>query len=463
MGYTGITYDSRKVLPGSIFVAIPGAKYDGTDFIPQAIEAGAKMIVAEKPVEVPAGVKFKKVSSARRALAQMACKFYGDPSKKLKIIGITGTKGKTTTAYFIQSVLNKAGYKAGLIGTINASLTTPEASDLQKEFAEMLKKGLTHCVMEVSSHALAQERVYGTNFSIAIFTNLSHDHLDFHKSMERYLADKRKMFESLSPDAVAIVNVDDPAAGKIIEAVKGEAITFGVSQAKHELRDTKHNEFDTKVADVSIKLDEMTLRINSLEIRTPLIGMPNVYNIAAAFQCGLVLGIPQATIKKGIEALKAIPGRFEKVDAGQPFRVIVDFAHSPDSLQKLLETFRPLTKGKLILVFGCPGDRDRAKRPMMGEIAARIADHTIITTDDPHSEKPEEIVQEIAKGIRDLFSIEIDRRQAIRKALSMAKAGDTVLIAGRGHEKFQDFNGKKFPLDDREAAREILLELQRKV
>ena len=454
--YTGITYDSRKVEEGNIFVAIPGSKFDGANFIPDAIESGAKMIVAEKDVKVPKGVEFKKVPSVRKALAELSCEFYGHPSKKLKLIGVTGTNGKTTTCYLIQSVLEKAGYKSGLIGTINSGLTTPAASDLQKELADMVAKGCTHCVMEVSSHSLDQERVAGTHFAVAIFTNLTHDHLDFHKDMENYLKAKLKLFSMISKEGVAIVNVDDPYGKIISEVAPGEVIPYGVTQAKHELRDTKHNEFDTKVNDVYFRDNEMTLKINSFEIRTPLIGVPNVYNIVAAYQTGLVFKIPQSTIKKGIEALKSVPGRYQRLDFGQPYSIIIDFAHSPDALQKLIETYRPLTVGKTILVFGCPGDRDRDKRPIMGEIASRLANEVIVTTDDPHSEKPENIIDEIVPRPSSHVAKVVDRKDAIKKALEMAKKGDTVLIAGRGHEKYQDFNGKKIPLDDVEVVREIL-------
>jgi UDP-N-acetylmuramoyl-L-alanyl-D-glutamate--2,6-diaminopimelate ligase len=464
MKYTGITCDSRRVEPGNIFVAISGSKFDGTEFAPQAIESGAKMIVAEKEVEVPAGVEFKKVSSARKTLAELSCEFYGHPSKKLKLIGVTGTNGKTTTCYLIQSILDKAGFKSGLIGTINSGLTTPASSDLQKELADMVAKGYTHCVMEVSSHGLEQERVAGTHFAVAIFTNLTHDHLDFHKDMENYLKAKLKLFKMLSDEAVAVVNVDDSYGRCVAEVMSGEVIPYGVTQAKHELRDTKHNEFDTKVTDVYFRDREMTLKINSFEIRTPLIGVPNVYNIAAAYQTGLVFKIHQSTIKKGIEALKSVPGRYERLDFGQPYSVIVDFAHSPDALQKLIETYRPLTVGKTILVFGCPGDRDRDKRPIMGEIAAKLATEVIVTTDDPHSEDPKKIIDEIVprptlapSGVEGSHVAKIvDRKEAIEKALKIAKKGDTVLIAGRGHEKFQDFAGKKVPLDDVEVVREIL-------
>ena len=408
--YAGVAHDSRQVAPGGIFVAIPGAKLDGYDFIPQAITNGAKLIVAEKEFKVPSGVEFKRVSSARKALAELSCDFYNNPSKKLKLIGVTGTNGKTTITYLLKSILETAGHKVGIIGTITSSLTTPESSDLQRELADMVEKGITHCVMEVSSHALAQERVHGSHFSIAIFTNLTHDHLDFHKTMDEYLEAKLKLFKMLPQDGIAIVNVDDPYSKSILEVVSGEVITYGVSQAKHELRSTKHNEYDTKVSDVLIRADHMALSINSLKIQTSLIGFPNVYNIVAAYQCGLTLKIPQNTIKKGIEALKGVPGRYERIDCGQPFTVIVDFAHSPDALQKLIETYRGLTQGKLILVFGCPGERDREKRPVMGEIAAKLADYSIITTDDPHGENPQSIVAAIVCGFsNDKFQMTNDK------------------------------------------------------
>jgi UDP-N-acetylmuramoyl-L-alanyl-D-glutamate--2,6-diaminopimelate ligase len=375
---------------------------------------------------------------------------------------VTGTKGKTTVACLIQSILNSAGFKAGLIGTITSSLTTPESVELQAQLAKMAEEGCTHCVLEVSSHALAQERVANCQFVAAIFTNLAHDHLDFHQTMEDYLTAKKKLFEMLDQHALAIINVDDPASNLLIGAIKGEVIPYGIKQAAHELRSTKYNEFDTEVSGVAIRANEMTIMINSTEIRTPLIGMHNAYNIAAAYQCALALGIRPIVIKQGIEKVKIIPGRQEEVVCGQDFRVIVDFAHTPDSLQKLLETYRPFAKGKLILVFGCPGERDRAKRPLMGEIAARLADQVIITTDDPHGEDPEEIIAEIRQGAKGLGDYgtkvieQVDRKLAIAEALKSARKGDIVLIAGRGHEKYQDFAGKKIPLDDKEVARELL-------
>ncbi len=454
-----ITYDSRQVKPGDTFVAIKGLKFDGAAFVPQAIAAGAKVIVAEKAVAVPPGVELRLVPSARKALAELSAEFYGHPSKKLKLIGVTGTKGKTTVSYLVQSIVNTAGYRCGLIGTITSPMTTPESADLQAELAAMVAKGYTHCVLEVSSHALAQDRVHACHFEIAIFTNLSHDHLDYHATMTEYLLAKSKLFEMLDEHGTAIINVDDPASSSLIGLVKGEVVPYGIDQARHELRSTKHNEFDVEVASVDIREDVMILKLNAQEVRTPLIGLHNAYNIAAAFQCGITLGIRQAVIKKGIEAVKSIPGRQEEIKCGQPFRVIVDFAHSPDSLQKLLEAYRPFVKGKLILVFGCPGDRDKAKRPIMGGIAARLADLTIVTTDDPHSEKPVTIIEEIMSGIatRDTRLVTIvDRKEAIEEAFRKAKAGDIVLIAGRGHETVQDFGDRQVKFDDRAVAKELL-------
>jgi UDP-N-acetylmuramoyl-L-alanyl-D-glutamate--2,6-diaminopimelate ligase len=463
----GLAYDSRRVIPGDTFVAIPGFKVDGAQFIPQAIEKGAKIIVAEKEVKVPAGVELVIVPNARQALAELSGRFYGNPAKKLKLIGITGTNGKTTIAYLLESILREAGHKVGLIGTVEtridgrsvpSTLTTPESLELQGLLDQMLKAGVTHVVMEVSSHSLAQYRVWGVEFDIAIYTNLTHDHLDFHHTMEEYLEAKKQLFRQLKESGIAIINVDDAYSKQIAEQVPGEVLFYGIKEAKHEMRSTKQSEFDIKLRSYDIKLDSMQVVIDTTMLKTPLTGMFNIYNILAAFQAGLALNLSRDKIKAGIEKAR-VPGRFERVEAGQPFPVIVDFAHSPDSLMKLLETVRPFTKGKLILVFGCSGDRDREKRPIMGKIAAELADRVFITTDDPHSEDPQVIIQDILKGITNYalrITNETDRRKAIEMALGQAQKGDLVLIAGRGHEKYQDFNGKKVELDDREVVREIL-------
>lgn len=485
----GISYDSRKVHPGDTFVAIPGAKFDGYDFIPQAIQSGAKTIVAERDFSAPANIKKIIVSNARQALAELSNEYYDYPSRKLKLIGITGTNGKTTIAYLIESILKEAGYKTGLIGTVETKingkslesiLTTPESLELQALLSQMLKEGVTHVVMEVSSHSLAQNRVFGCEFDAAIFTNLTHDHLDFHKTMGQYLDEKKKLFKMLKPQGSAIINVDDPHSKEIASVVETEIIFYGVHEARHELRSAKHSGFDGILDEYHIAIDQMRVKIDTQEIRTQLIGEYNVYNILAAYQCGLMFKINRDKIKKGIESA-VVPGRLERIENNKGIHVFVDFAHSPDALEKLLKTLKPFAKkteteaerigynnnltdrftvgGRLILVFGCPGDRDREKRPMMGKIAAELADEIIVTTDDPHTEDPQKIIDEVLIGISHYASRitrYLDRKQAIEKALSLAIPRDIVVIAGRGHEKYQDFNGKKVTIDDRDVVREFL-------
>jgi len=338
-------------------------------------------------------------------------------------------------------------------------MTTPESADLQAEFAREVEQGYTHCILEVSSHALAQERVHGCRFAVAIFTNLTHDHLDYHKTMERYQAAKRKLFEKLDAAATAVVNADDPAAAAMLEAARGKRLTFGVTQAAAGRPDAARSGSHLTIEGLDIQAREMRLRLDGTEVRTPLIGRHNAYNIAAAYQCALALGIGPSVIKLGIEAVKVIPGRQEEVVCGQPFRVIVDFAHSPDSLAQIVETYREFTAGRLILVFGCPGDRDPSKRPIMGEIAARLADLAIVTTDDPYYENPEQIIEDVAAGCparRVNWQAVPDRKAAIEMALGHAGSGDTVLLVGRGHEKYQDFAGEKVPFDDKLVAEGFL-------
>jgi UDP-N-acetylmuramyl-tripeptide synthetase len=468
------------VKPGDVFVAIPGLKADGAAFVPQAIEKGAKTIVTERDISVPEGIQLAVVPNSRKALAELSARSNDYPAKRLKIIGITGTNGKTTIAYLLESILKEAGFKVGLISTVEikydghskpSSFTTPESLELQGILAEMVKAGVTHLVMEVSSHALAQYRVHGLEFDIAIYTNLTHEHLDYHKTMEEYLKAKQQLFKMLKPDGVAVVNVDDPYSKRIIEEVEGEVIFYGIKQAPHELRSTKYSEFDMRLKDYDIRLNWMKVIIDSTEIRTPLIGMFNIYNILAAFQCGSVMHLDRKVIKAGIEKAY-VPGRLERIDRavpagrqGQDFTVIVDFAHTPDALEQLLSLIKSLKPDhcRLILVFGCPGERDKEKRPLMGEIARKYADLIILTTDDPHGEDPEKIITEIVKGTQDSSKQKavsskqiIDRKTAIREAIGLAKKGDVVVIAGRGHEKYQDFSGKKVTIDDREVAREAI-------
>ncbi|MCX5726486.1 MAG: UDP-N-acetylmuramoyl-L-alanyl-D-glutamate--2,6-diaminopimelate ligase [Candidatus Saganbacteria bacterium] len=463
---TGIAYNSKSVKPGNIFVAIPGFVSNGHDYVREAIAKGASACVLEVDMQIP--VSKMIVKNARAEMARLAAAFYDHPSQKLKVIGVTGTNGKTTICYILESLLRRAGYKVGLIGTIEtridgrvmpSKLTTPESVDLQKILNTMVEEGATHVVMEVSSHSLALDRVLGVDFDLVVYTNLTHDHLDFHKTMEEYLEAKLKLFRTLGTgekkEAIGIVNKDDICSKKVLEALRGKALTYGLDYSA-----------DLSAKDIKFNLDSMSFKAVAekefIEVTSNLIGIPNVYNILASTLCGLSLGLDLAEVKEGIESLPKIPGRYERIAAGRAFNVIVDFAHSPDSLQKLIETFRPFAQGKIILVFGCPGDRDKLKRPIMGEIAAKLADHTIITTDDPHTEDPAKIIDEIEKGITSYtlnvirYEKIIDRREAIEKALSLAGEGDIVLIAGRGHEKFQDFNGRKIEIDDREVVRNCL-------
>jgi UDP-N-acetylmuramoyl-L-alanyl-D-glutamate--2,6-diaminopimelate ligase len=466
---SGITYDSRSAVLNSVFVAVHGFKTDGANYAAQAVERGAKTVVLEKDMDLPDGVTRVIVPNARVALAELSSAFYGHPSRKLKMIGITGTNGKTTTSFLIEAILRKAGYKVGVIGTVEAridgrglpvKLTTPESSELQELLSKMVKEGVTHVVMEVSSHSLELHRTHGCEFDVAIYTNLTHDHLDFHENMQNYLKAKLKLFEKLGKghkkDVTGIVNVDDPYGKRILTYIDGDIMTYGIInnanlKASNFEWTLEHMRFDIETHDIKLRMN------------TNLIGVYNAYNIMAALLCGRAFGLPYEQMKKAVEEVKYIPGRFERVHAGQKFPVIVDFAHSPDSLTKLLETIRPLVKGKVILVFGCPGDRDRAKRPVMGEIAVKLADFTYISTDDPHSESPDAIMKEIEVGViraggdygKNYLKIE-DRRTAIEQAIHMAGADDAVVLAGRGHERAQDYNGVKIQIDDREVAKEVL-------
>ncbi|MEK7376233.1 MAG: UDP-N-acetylmuramoyl-L-alanyl-D-glutamate--2,6-diaminopimelate ligase [Candidatus Margulisiibacteriota bacterium] len=471
---SGISYDSRKVKPGYLFVAVPGFALDGTRFIPQAVQNGASAVITEKDFNVQGKVAKIVVPSARAALADVSCAFFDHPSRKLKIIGITGTNGKTTTAYIINSIFKAAGIKSGLIGTvemkmgdvsIESKLTTPESADLQKILSDMAKNGATHVVMEVSSHSLSLKRVRGIDFDVAVYTNLSHDHLDFHKTMESYFDAKLSLFRNLGggskKNTVAVVNMDDDYSETIEQETQAKLITYSTS----------------KEADVSAKIlrydmDAMALEINlkgeKTVIETCLVGPFNASNVAAAFAAASSVGISKEHVKTGIEMMENVPGRLEKVRAGQDFMVIVDFAHSPDSLQKLLDTVKPFKKGKFILVFGCTGDRDKAKRPIMGAIAKKGADIIFLTTDDPHNEDPLLIIKDVESGIKTAGGItprdyikEPDRKAAIEKAIRSAKEGDIVLIAGRGHEKLQEIKGKFIEIDDRIVARDAVKKYRR--
>ncbi len=469
----GISYDSRQVKPGFAFVCVEGFKTDGHNYVSAALGNGAGAVVAQKRVDVPEGVPLVLVRDSRRALALMGAAFTEFPSRKLTMIGITGTNGKTTTTYLIEEIFKEMGYKTGLIGTIMNKIsdkilpvtnTTPESLDLQVLLKEMVDAGVSHVVMEVSSHALELDRVAGVEYDMAVFTNITQDHLDFHSTMENYLAAKKKLFINLNKDTgkkkmkFGIINIDDPSAQDIIEAATGKVLTYGVQK-----------DCDIKAFNISLRADGV-----AFDVSTPggdfclglhLTGLFNVYNALAAVAVGFAGGIPLDSIKKALELVKGVPGRLEKVDEGQKFSVLVDYAHTPDGLENIIRAAREFTRGRVITVFGCGGDRDRTKRPVMGEISARLSDYTILTSDNPRTEEPLFILSQIEEGVRKVtdrtkYSVTPDRREAIAGAVRMAQPGDVILIAGKGHETYQLVNDKVLHFDDREVAREILGQLK---
>ncbi|TEB18003.1 UDP-N-acetylmuramoyl-L-alanyl-D-glutamate--L-lysine ligase [Pelotomaculum sp. FP] len=470
---TGITYDSRKVEPGFLFVAVQGFKHDGAEYIPQAVEKGAVAVVAQKAVTVPPNVAWALVADSRQALALMSASFYGNPSTNMRMVGVTGTNGKTTTTNLIASVLDEAGRKTGLVGTIHnrigarklvVSHTTPESTDLQELLHEMATEQVSDCVMEVSSHALALHRVDGCEFDTAVFTNLTQDHLDFHPDMQSYLEAKQALFRKLAEPGAkrgkcAVVNADDAYAGSIIEAAAGvEVYTYGIKTSA----DVRAEDIDVSARGVSFTV---TGKWGRCHLGLRITGLFNVYNTLAAFTACAAMGIPVEVIKKALEGMPGVPGRFELVDAGQDFAVIVDYAHTPDGLENVLKTAREITTGKLITVFGCGGDRDRTKRPLMGRIAAGYSDYVLVTSDNPRTEAPLDIIRDIKKGLEPVaennsYTVEPDRRRAIQLAVRMAQKGDVVVIAGKGHEDYQIIGTQKYPFDDRSEAAAALGALQ---
>lgn len=464
---TGVAYDSRKVRPGDVFVCIRGYQADGHRFANEAVRHGAKALVFQSDLELPEGIAGVRVRDSRRALGLIAANFYDHPSHKLRLIGVTGTNGKTTTTHLIERIMQQAGWRVGLIGTIANRIgdrqlavthTTPESADLQELLGLMVDQGGKYAVMEVSSHALSLNRVAGCYFSGAVFTNLTQDHLDFHSSMEEYAEAKSLLFSSLYATAevhpYAVINADDPWESFISGHCRVPVWTYGV-------KDQSARFWAEKVS----LLAQGTAFIahgpwGQAKVCLQLTGWFNVYNALAAMAVGYLEQIELATIVAALEGLPGVPGRFEKVDCGQKFNVIVDYAHSPDSLKKALLSARDITVGRLICVFGCGGDRDRGKRPLMGEAAGCYADQVIVTSDNPRHEDPEAIIAEILPGLARSSNSNIavlsDRRQAIHHALENARPGDTVLIAGKGHETYQIVGDRVLPFDDREVVKEFL-------
>jgi UDP-N-acetylmuramoyl-L-alanyl-D-glutamate--2,6-diaminopimelate ligase len=457
----GITHDSRNVKEGYVFVAIKGHKVDGHDFIAGAVEKGAVAIVVEKKFEGASQIPQIIVTNTRSALAALSSRFYGEPSSEMTVIGITGTNGKTTTSYFTKSIIEASGSKTGLIGTIQYQIgkrvlpalkTTPESVEIQSYLSEMLKSGIRYAVIEASSHALAQHRLDGIRFRSAIFTNLSIEHLDYHINIRNYRTEKLKLVEGLGTEAFAILNADHNASKHFAECTKAQVVWYGIKK---------------KNADVTAEIIHMGVDTTKFLLNSPwgkaiinlnLLGKHNIYNALAAAANALSLGFKIDTIKTGIESLTVVPGRLEKIDCGQDFHVYIDFAHTHQALQVVLSTLRELTTGRILLVFGCGGDRDRKKRPKMGHIAEKYSDLFWITSDNPRSEDPHSIIEEILKGVRKqgCFRVQVDRKIAIEEAVFEAKKGDVVIIAGKGHEQCQISKGITIPFDDREIVRQIL-------
>lgn len=457
----GITHDSRKVKKGYVFVAVQGHKIDGHEFVANAIENGAIALVVEKKIEAATEIPQIIVPNTRFALAVMSSRFYGEPSSRMTVIGITGTNGKTTTSYLTKSIINASGNETGLIGTIQYQMgsraipareTTPESAELHGYFAEMLESGIKYAVIEVSSHALSQFRIEGVCFRSAIFTNLSVEHLDYHTNIQNYRNEKLKLVKRLGPDAFAILNADDNASKHFAECTKSQIVWYGIKK--------KNAEVTAEILQTSVNATRILLNSpwGKVPIHLNLIGKHNVYNAVAAAANGLALGFNIDTVKTGIESLQTVPGRLEKIDCGQDYPVYVDFAHTHQALQVVLRTLRDVAKGRIILVFGCGGDRDRKKRPKMGHIAEKYSDLFWITSDNPRSEDPSHIICEIQRGVKkaSCFRVQADRKTAIEEAISEAKNGDVVIIAGKGHEQNQIAKGVTMSFDDREVVRQIL-------
>ena len=465
----GVTADSRRLSPGMVFIAVPGENHDGHDFISTAIDRGAAAIICERNGFSSGRATKVKVTDARIALAVAAANFHGHPSRKLKVIGVTGTNGKTTVSFMVKHILEAAGIHAGLLGTIRyeigdrvlpAQRTTPESSEIQAFMAQMIRAGCEACVMEVSSHALAQKRVHGVEFDLGIFTNLTQDHLDFHGDMESYYEAKKQLFTSIQEGAkpgAAILNIDDSFGSRLARETSAEVqLTYGLDESA-KLRAT---EFQLDHGETSFTAETPAGRF---AVRMPLIGRHNIYNALAAIGAGLALRVPIAKIQVALRTMPSVPGRLERISAGQPFSVFVDYAHTDDALQHVLRTVREITPGRVLLAFGCGGARDTDKRAKMGKVAALLAHHTTITSDNPRRESPASIAAQIEAGFTsirpDQFTVELDRAQAIRELVGLARPGDTVLIAGKGHETYQEFEDTVVPFDDRVHAREALEEL----
>lgn len=471
---SGLDYDSRRIQPGWAFLAMRGESTDGNRYIDAAVKNGAVAVVTDSPGEQQRPqIGWAVVEHGRKALAQMSSNFYGHPAGQMKITGITGTNGKTTTTFLIESILNSSGRKSTLIGTIEyhiagkivpAPHTTPESLELNQMFAEALEAGAGDAVMEVSSHALDQGRVYGVPYDVAVFTNLTRDHLDYHTDMESYFAAKRMLFEGTGakPPRVAVINADDEYGSALLDSSRNPSekiMSYGLKEG-----DFHAAHLDLQPQSTSFDLISPQGKV---PLRSSLVGKINVYNLLAASAAAWARGCSLEQISEAIARFQQVPGRFERVDCGQPFTVVVDYAHTDDALRNLTSIARDFvsragTQGKIVTVFGCGGDRDRAKRPLMGEAAGRGSDFVVLTSDNPRSEDPLKIIHDALAGLErsgSRYTVETDRQRAIALAVSKAKAGDVVLIAGKGHEKYQITREGVFPFDDVQVAREALQQM----
>ncbi len=459
-----ITTDSRDVTNGALFIAVEGYKESGSRYIEDAVRKGAVAIVTEKRLKntsaVPAGIAVCRTDNARREVLLISRAFYGFPSNDLTLIGVTGTNGKTTFTYLLESILQEAGMSPGVIGTVSyryggvtkkADNTTPDPLVIQSLMDRMREGKTSHCIMEVSSHALAMERVLPSDFDVAVFTNLSQDHLDFHRTMEEYFEAKARLFTGLSPESVAVLNTDDEYGRRLVRTAKGTVVTYGTNP-QAAVRGKVEN----------LSLSGSCFSINEVRFSTRLIGMHNIYNIIAAAAAAQILRVDCDTVRRAVCRFENVPGRFERVGESTGIHVFVDYAHTPDALQKLLDAAGALKTGRIITVFGCGGDRDRAKRPLMGRVVEQASDIAIVTSDNPRTEDPLAVIEDIKKGLTGKNHLVVpDRRNAIYRAVEMALSGDIVLIAGKGHEDYQILGDKKIHFDDREVALEVLRELRK--
>jgi len=456
---TGIFYDSRQVRSGGLFVAFPGQQTDGTKYIGEALKRGARVIVSQYPSDSETGVVYIYVENARKTLGLLANAFYGNLSEKLQVVGVTGTNGKTTVSHLLRDLLQASGHQTGLLGTvayeigdhkIPAKRTTPEAPEIHNFFQKMVYENCDHAVMEVSSHALDLYRVHGIDFSLVIFTNLTQDHLDYHKNMDEYFAVKAKLF---TPNTPAVVNADDAWGKQLIKKIKNKSVLY-----------TYGFQLDADVRAFDEKLDEHG---SIFTVQTPwgtatakikLLGRFNIYNALAALTAGGMLGLNLNQMIQSLAQISAIPGRLQRVPSRKKYHIFIDYAHTDDALRNVLKTLREICTGRLIVVFGCGGDRDRKKRKLMGQVANEWADHIIVTSDNPRKEEPEEIIAEILEGIPHLEKVDVvvDRREAIRTGLANLKKRDILLIAGKGHETYQELKDTIIPFNDFDVVQEIL-------